>query len=205
MVAASVVWCRDGLSRARMHSSMAACLVPHTTGIAQSPPDPFLCYTLWSQFSAHFMQGRSWTNMRNSNILLLTLEADTFQFILWNVTRNKEKLATFYTVVLCCFAINTRVRCFWYSLRNQKMWIPKQQPLHKWQVYGWSVIPYSTYSTETAWTKSQEVKVVLMWLERHWGRVGREREHKCMRHKEKLDLFFCKKILIGFCASVAPN
>lgn len=58
MVAASVVWCGERVSRTRMHRSMAVCLVSYNTGIAQSSPDPFLCDTRWSQFSALFMHGR---------------------------------------------------------------------------------------------------------------------------------------------------
>lgn len=55
------LWC-DAVRECRktwMHRSMALCLVTHNTGIAQSPSDPVMCDTGWSQFSALFMQGRT--------------------------------------------------------------------------------------------------------------------------------------------------
>lgn len=102
--------------------------------------------------------------------------------------KKQVEVGTFYTVVLSCFVINTRVGCYCYSLKTKKMWIPEQQHLHKWQLYSrGSHIQY--IPQRPCGQKREVVEVVLMWLQRHWGKVTREREYKCMRHKEKLDLF----------------
>lgn len=80
---------------ALIHSPMAACLVTHNTGIAQSSPDPFLCDTDRSQFSALFMQRRRRGDVKNPSILLPTLvEASAFELTLSNLKRNTTDSAT---------------------------------------------------------------------------------------------------------------
>lgn len=100
-----MVWCRERVSRTRMHWSMAVCLVTHNTGIAQSSPDPFLCDTCWSQFSALFMHRRKrkkkmWGTQTFCYSLWWKLIPSSLPFQIWRETLQKEWVGKFFLSLL---------------------------------------------------------------------------------------------------------
>lgn len=168
-----------------MHWSMAVCLVTHNTGIAQSSPDPFLCDTRWSQFSASFharkkKKKKIGETQTFCNSLWWKLIPPSLPFQIWRETLQKEWIGTFFStiffaVALGCLVIDTGVRCCWYSLSETK----KCGSLHRKlfvndkHEFGGDD-PHSAQSAEKVWKKEcgSESGRDMIRQEQAWGWGG---------------------------------
>lgn len=191
---------------------MAVCLVTHNTGIAQSSPDPFLCDTRWSQFSALFMHGRrrrrkkKWETQTFCYSLWWKLIPPSLPFQIWQETLQKE-VSFFLSYLLHCCASLPRHQyrgqvLLVLSLRNQEMWIPPQKPLRKWQVQGWGATPHSAHSTEKVRKRKCGSKTGrdMIRQEKALGEGGKKKGAQVNKKQREAGSFFLENFnwLLGF-------